>query len=54
MRVSYNIRPEGTRQQNLWVELGVVQAVELPNQYSIPDVELLSLAPICLGGWTAW
>ena len=32
MHLSHDVRPEGARQHNFWVELGVVQAVEPPNQ----------------------
>lgn len=53
MHLSHAVRPSGKRQHNLWVELGVIQAVVPPNQYSISDVEI-PLAPICLCGWTAW
>ena len=51
MLLPHNIRSKGKR-QHLWIKLGVVQAVELPNQYPISDTELLPLAPVFLYCWT--
>lgn len=35
MHLPYDVWPEGMGQHNLGVELSVVQAVELPDQYTI-------------------